>query len=176
MNPFKRTYTAAEIEFFHFLFQVKLFEKLNRKEMLLFLPYLHPRTYKLNEVVFFRHDPSRALYLIHKGEITLKLDVGDHFEKVVRLSDHASIGNNCLIHGSKRIYNAIVSSQTCELYVIPQVNILAIFEGRNAIKAKMMEAFAELMNDNFNSLLSAYQVSHGFLDLEEMFRGLHRGS
>lgn len=175
MNPFKRTYTASELEYIHFLSQSKLFEKLNRKEMLLFLPYMHLRTYKLNEVVFFRNDPSRALYLIRKGEITLKLDVGDHFETITRLSDNASIGNNCLIKDSRRIFNAIVSSPICELYVIPQVNILAVFESRSSIKAKMIESFGELMSDNFNAILGTYQSSHGFFDLEEMFRDLTRG-
>ena len=61
INPFKKSYTQKELNHFRFLSRIKLFERLNYKEMSLFLPYFYLREYKMDEVVFFRNDPA---YLI----------------------------------------------------------------------------------------------------------------
>ncbi len=175
LNPFQKTYTQSELDYFRFLSRVKLFERLTKKQMLLFRPYLHLRNYRQNEVVFFRNDPSQALYLIKTGQVTMSVDIGNRFETVSRMVSHASIGNNCLVKNSKRIYNAVVTSPVGELYVIPQFNILNIFERRPLVKSRMMESLAELMDENFRSLFVAYRSNHGFFDLEEMFRGMNKG-
>ncbi|NJO02375.1 MAG: Crp/Fnr family transcriptional regulator [Bacteroidia bacterium] len=175
MNPFRRSYTQVEQNYFKFLSKFKLFERLNRAEMLLFIPHLHLRNYRINEVVFFRNDPSQALYLIKSGELTMLLDVGDHFETVVGFGPLVSVGNNSLLEDSKRIFTAVVSSVVCEIYVLPRVNILDIFEQNPLIRAKMMESLAELLNENFSVMLRAYQVSHGLFDLEGMFSAFEMG-
>jgi CRP/FNR family transcriptional regulator, cyclic AMP receptor protein len=61
LNPFRKTYSVKELNIFRFLAKNALFAKLSKREMALFLPYLHVRRYERNEVVFFRNDPSRAL-------------------------------------------------------------------------------------------------------------------
>lgn len=169
-NPFKRTYTQDEQEYFDFLGKNKLFEQLTKKEMSYFLPYLHLRKYQKNEVVFFRNDPSQALYIVKSGEIGLKLDVKDRFETIMTIQTPITLGNNALLKNAHRIYNAIVISNQASLYVIPQVNILGIFERFPEIKAKMLESLAEIYYDNFNNLFISYQATHGFFELEEMFR------
>jgi len=176
MNPFKRTYNKEELKQFEFLNKNKLFSKLNKKEMQLFLPYLHLRLYQENEVVFFRNDPSQALYIIKEGEVTLKLDINERFETITKIEKNASFGNNALLPKTRRTYNAIVSTVFSEIYVIPQVNIFYIFEGHSTIKAKMMQSLAEIFNTDFGKLLKAYQSTHGFFDLGEMFADMEYGS
>ena len=176
MKPFKRTYTKQEQKQFEFLSKNKLFSNLNKKEMQLFLPYLHLRLYQENEVVFFRNDPSQALYLIKEGEVTLKLDINDRFENITTIEKQASFGNNALLPKARRVYNAIVSSGFCEIYVIPQVNMIFIFEGHALIKSKMMQSLAEVFNTDFGRLLKAYQSTHGFFDLAEMFANMEYGA
>ena len=34
-----------------------------------FVPYLYPRKYKKDEVVFFRDDPSQALYIVKREKL-----------------------------------------------------------------------------------------------------------
>lgn len=169
-NPFKRTFTENEISYFEFLRKNKLFEQLNKKEMCYFLPHLHLRKYQRNEVVFFRNDPSQALYIIKSGVVGLKLDVKDHFETIMVVDTHAPLGNNALLKNARRIYNAIVDSPTASLYVIPQVNILSIFERYPEVKGKMLESLSEIHYDNFTNLFSTYQSTHGFFELESVFR------
>ncbi len=175
MNPFKRTYTPYELKYFDFLAKNKLFERLNKKEMLPFLPYLHLRKYPKNEAIFFRNDPSQALYLIKKGQVALEMDIKDHFETIVVVEDHVALGHNALLNNSRRLYNAIVRSDSALIYVIPQVNIQSIFDRHAIIKAKMLESLAEIINENFGILFSSYKDTHGFFDLEEVFREVQHG-
>ena len=66
-NPFEKTFTTRELELLNYFGKVQVFENLTDNELSLFLPYFHERVYKKNEVIFFRGDPSRALYIIKKG-------------------------------------------------------------------------------------------------------------
>lgn len=169
-NPFLRTYTEHEENYFRFLGNNKLFEKFTKKEKSLFIPHMHMRVYQQNEVVFFRNDPSQALYIVKTGLVSLTLDVKDRFEKIMLINAYTSLGHNALLPDARRIYNAIVSSDTSQIYVIPKVNIDSIFERQPSIKSKMLEAMAEIFNENFNNLLVTYQATHGFFELEEIFR------
>lgn len=169
INPFKRTYTQSELKYFDFLTQNKLFEELTKKELLLFLPFLYLRKYTKNEVVFFRNDPSQALYLIKSGKITFKLDIGQRFEPIAEVYSPAVIGNSALLNKAKRVYTAVVTSDVSEIYVLPQVNIFNIFERRPIIKAKMLEALSEIYHQDFSTLFNTYQSTQGFFDLNHVF-------
>ncbi|OJJ16070.1 cyclic nucleotide-binding protein [marine bacterium AO1-C] len=175
INPFSRSYTKDELRLFEFLQKNKLFGHLTRKELSEFLPHLYLRNYQQNEVIFFRNDPSQALYLIKSGTIALKIDVNDNFETFAHIKDNASVGNNALIEKTKRIYSAIVESETAQLYVVPQVNILNIFDSHVKIKAKVFASLAEIYNSNTTNLMKAYQATSGFFDLEQMYKNLEYG-
>jgi len=131
--------------------------------------------YKQDEVVFFRGDPSQALYLINEGRVSLELDMGTKFETIVQLQSGASFGNNSLLKKSKRIFNSFVISPFCQLYVLPQVNIQEIFDNHPLIKAKMLESLVEIYNDNLSNLCKTYQSVHGFFELGEMFKDVVQG-
>lgn len=167
-NPFQKSYSSEELSVFGFLSKVKLFEKLNYDEMAYFLPYLYSRKYGNNEVVFFRKDPSQAIYIIKKGVISLLMDLGNNFEKFNELGMGRSLGNNALLKGTYRSYNAIVSSNEAELFVIPHVNIMDIFTNHLKIKSKMLESLSELYNEYTLGLINAYQSSKGFFSLDNV--------
>lgn len=169
-NIFGRNYTQSELQLLDFLAHLRLFSRLTKKEQSLFLPFMHLRIYKQNEIVFFRNDPSQALYMVKEGKVNIELDYSDEFETIAVLQKNAIFGLDALVHKTKRVYNAMVISPFCQLYVIPQVNIFTIFEAKSVIKAKMMEVYAELMNEHWNALFSHYRSSLGFFDLKEMFR------
>ena len=175
INPFSRSYTKEQLELFEFLLKNKLFAQLTRKEMSEFLPHLYLRTYQQNEVIFFRNDPSQALYLIKMGTVALKIDVNDTFETFAHIQPTASLGNNALLGKAKRVYNAIVESETAQLYVIPQVNMLNIFDSHMKIKAKVFASLAEIYNNNTTNLMKAYQATSGFFDLGQMYKNLEYG-
>jgi len=175
INPFSRSYTRDELRLFEFLQKNKLFAHLTRKEMSEFLPHLYLRNYQHNEVIFFRNDPSQALYLIKSGTIALKVDVNDNFETFAHIKTNASLGNNALIEKTKRIYSAIVESETAQLYVVPQVNILNIFDSHVKIKAKVFASLAAIYNNNTTNLMKAYQATSGFFDLEQVYKNLEYG-
>lgn len=169
INPFKRTYTKSEQQFFEFLLQYRVFSEMSKKELLMFLPFLYLRRYKQNEVIFFRNDPSQALYLLKTGEVTFQLDIAGKFETIARVLAPASIGNSALIHKARQVYSAIVTSRESELYVLPRVNIVEIFEQNPTVKAKMLEALTEIYHKDFSTLFASYQSTQGFFDLNHIF-------
>ncbi|MDQ3393206.1 MAG: cyclic nucleotide-binding domain-containing protein [Bacteroidota bacterium] len=169
INPFKKTYTLSELNLFRFLAKLKLFESLSHEEMALFQPYLYLRTYKEGEAVFFRNDPSHALYIIKNGNISLNIDIKDKFEVLGVLKAGSAFGDNSLLKNSRRIYSAVTESEMAELYVVPQVNIMEIFNLHPVIKAKMLNSLAEMYNEYTVNLFKAYKSSFGFFNLGEAY-------
>lgn len=167
INPFKKTYSEEEVALFNFLQGISLFKQLNYEELANFLPYLYLRKYNEEEAVFFRNDPSHALYLIKDGLVSLCLDVDGKFETIAEISPRRAFGSNALIEGARRNYNAIVISSVAELYVIPHVNIRDIFSDEPRIKAKMMTALASLYDDYTTGLFKSYRSSIGFFKLSQ---------
>ncbi|TVP52878.1 MAG: cyclic nucleotide-binding domain-containing protein [Mongoliibacter sp.] len=169
INPFSRTFNASELETFQFLAQTYLFARLKNMEMARFLPALHIRKYKRDEVVFFSGDPSQALYIVKSGKIRLTIDVKDNFESINEVRKSEVFGENALLENVKRIYTAIVASEEAELYVIPHFAIQEVFDSHSKIKAKMMTSLAEFYNQNNFRLFKSYRSSFGFFNLQEMF-------
>jgi len=169
LNPFKKTYDHKQMVLFKFLKEIKLFEQLSFEQLSHFIPFMHMRVYKKDEVVFFRDDPSHALYLTQKGEISLTIDIQDRFESLGFLSENKSFGDNALIPGARRIYNAVVASEKAQIYVIPQINIFEIFDHYPKIKAKVLESYTQQQNDYMARLFSTYKTNFGFFDLGHVY-------
>ncbi|SIO25062.1 Crp/Fnr family transcriptional regulator [Algoriphagus halophilus] len=168
-NPFSKTYSPEDHEMFDFLSQIKFFESMKNKEMARFLPAMHHRTYKRDEVVFFSKDPSQALYLVKRGQITLTIDVRDTFETILEINKGEAFGENSLLENAKRTYTAIIVSEEADLIVIPYYAIQEIFSSNPKIKAKMMTSLAEYYNENNQRLFRSYRESFGFFSLRQMF-------
>ena len=170
INPFKRSYTQKELNTFRFLSRIKLFERLNYKEMSYFLPYFYLREYKIDEVVFFRNDPGNALYLVKSGKVSINVDIEDEFELLSVVKSGGAFGENALISDSNRINTCIIYSERAELYVLPKVNIHELFEAHIEIKTKMMESLAELANEYMNNLFKGYRSSLGLFNLSQVYK------
>ena len=171
INPFKKSYSREEINTFRFLSRIKLFSLLSNDELSEFVPFLYLRKYKKDEVVFFRDDPSQALYIVKRGEVTLNIDINNQFEKLVEVKSGQAFGDNTLLTNTKRLYTAVTSSDTATIFVIPQVNIHEIFNSNDRIKAKMLTSMAEMYNQYTGNLFKAYKSSFGFFDIAEAYRG-----
>lgn len=170
INPFKKSYTSKELNTFRFLSRIKLFERLNYKEMSYFLPYFYLREYKMNEVVFFRNDPGNALYLVKSGKVSINIDIEDEFEMLNVIKSGSAFGESALLVDSNRIYTSIIHSERAELYVLPKVNIHEIFNGHPVIKTKMVESLTELYNDFMVSLFKGYKSSLGLFNLSQVYK------
>lgn len=168
-NPFKKSYSNKELQLFRFLNKIKLFERLTYDELALFTPFMFKRTYMQNEVVFFRNDPSQALYLIKSGSISLNIDMQDKFEVLAILNKGQAFGDNALLDNTRRIYTSLAITEKAEIYVIPQVNLLEVFENHSNIKAEVFNSLAELYNSYTTNLFNAYRSSFGFFNLGEAY-------
>ncbi len=169
LRIFKKSYGEKDINFFRYLGRMKIFEQLTYEEMALFKPYFYLREYKMDEVVFFRNDPSNALYLVKSGKVSFSIDVKNGFETMLTLKSGNAFGENALLENGQRLYNAIVISEKSELYVLPKVNIDDILENHVKVKAKMMESLAEIYNDYNLKIFKGYKSSLGIFHLGQVF-------
>ena len=172
INPFKfqKTYTVDEINTFRFLRHCDLFHDFSEREMELFMPYMYEREYNENEVIFFRGDPSTALYILKSGRVKLNIEVNDSFEELADLKNKGiAFGDNAIIGDGKRFYNAIVCSQKSILYVIPSINIMDVLNSNPKVKAKMMKNLAVRYRGYVESLFRVYQNNYGFFELNPVF-------
>jgi len=166
---FKKSFSVDEFKLFSFLQGVKLFEQLNNEELSLICPHLHLRKYKNKEVVFFCNDPSSALYIIRTGKVSLNVDIRDDFELLTSIKTRNAFGENSLIPKTKRIYTSIVESEDAELYVLPQIMMLDIFEDYPTIKAKVMSSYVEIYNHYTMNLIKSYRSAYGFFELKMVY-------
>lgn len=169
INPFKKKYTDKELVLFRFLRKVKVFERLDNKELAVIIPFLYLRNYKQEEVVFFRNDPSNAFYIVKNGRVSLNIDIQDRFEVLTEVGPNQAFGDNSLLEKAKRIYTAIVMSEQAEIYVIPHVNLMEIFQDHPEIRGKIMTSLSELYNQYTKNIFRAYQSSFGFFNLSNAY-------
>ena len=169
-NPFSKTYTTEELTQFLFLRNFDLFAKFTDKELSVLLPYLHERVFVKEEVVFFRNDPSHALYLLKKGKVRLSLDINEKFEELGELGPFSMLGENCLLYGTKRPMNAHVISETATFSVIPKDNLIYIMESSPEIKLKLMESLAMINEMHLKMVFKHYRSGFGLFSLSEVFK------
>lgn len=168
-NPFKKKYTPEEIAIFDYLANIRIFERLEPRQLHYFIPHLYERRYKQNEVIFFRGDPSHALYLIREGRVALNIDINESFEKLTEVGTGAAIGESCLLKKTTRQLNAIVTSESAGFFAIPQDGIFEIFDTHPKVKVKMLESLAEIYNQYNETLFGAYKASLGFFNLGSLY-------
>ena len=168
-NPFKKTYSEQEFNKITYLSQLYLFQNLSHEEIATFVPFIYERTYQDKEIIFFRRDPSHALYILKEGKVQINIDIKDTFEKILYIHPDRAFGESCFLKGKTRGANAVVVSEEALLYVIPQVNIFNIFESNVEIKAKMMETLANFYNEIHANMMNSYQSSAGFFHLTDLY-------
>jgi len=172
-NPFKKRYSTQEMSLFRFMSQIKQFESLNYDELSQIAPCMYLRTFNQDEVVFFRGDPSYALYIVKNGKVSLRVDINDKFEELTNVRPGEAFGDNSLLNNTTRIYTSVVVSEKADLYVIPQANLLDILNDHPVIRAKIMTSFSELYNDYTSILFKKYRSSFGFFDLGMVYDKSH---
>ena len=168
-NPFKKTYSEEELEKITYLSKLFLFNNLTHEEIAAFVPYIYEREYRDQEIIFFRKDPSHALYILRDGRVQINIDVNDTFEKLVYIEPDTAFGESCLMKNKVRGANAMVVSEEANFYVIPQVNIFDIFESNIELRAKMMETLANFYSEIHSNMISSYRSSSGFFHLADLY-------
>lgn len=168
-NPFAHKYSSKDKQLMGFLKKMLLFSCLTDEELMIFLPNLYLRNYTRDEIVFFRNDPSQALYMIKSGQIRLDLDIGERFEELGKIRTGDFFGENCLVQGSNRLYNAICCDAVTELYILPLANILEIFEEYPRIKSKMYQMLSEHQQKQIQNIFGAYRESFGIFELNHSY-------
>ncbi|WP_338764717.1 cyclic nucleotide-binding domain-containing protein [Bernardetia sp. ABR2-2B] len=176
-NPFARKYSSQDKKLMNFLRKMLIFSCLTDEELMAFLPNLYLRNYSKDEIIFFRNDPSQALYIVKSGQVRLDLDVGERFEELGKITEGEFFGENCLVQGSHRLYNAICSDSITELYILPLANILEIFEEYPRIKSKIYEMMSKNQQDYIQNIFNAYRDSFGIFELSHSyFKGENRNN
>lgn len=168
-NPFKKSFTQQEQTLFRFLSKTRIFEGMSNEELSGLLPHLFLRTYKQNEVVYFREDPGAALYLVKSGSVSASLDIDGQLETLTHIKPFGFFGQEALMPIQKRLCNMVVDSEEAELYVIPQVNLLEYADRSRRFKAKLYHNQSKVNAEFMTKLFKSYRQEFGLFELKQAF-------
>lgn len=166
---FTKTYSQEDKAFFDFLSQNKIFELLSFSELEKIKPIMYLRTYTEDEAVFFRNDPSQAIYIIKEGVVNFNMQYSGGWEHLFSKKDGQIFGQNGIIEHSVRNYNAIVSSSKASIYVIPQEGLLEIFSKDEELKTKVFTAFMTYYSGYVSDIFSTYRDNLGFFEMSQVY-------
>ncbi len=99
-------------ELLHVLRHVPIFQHLPRRVLKTMLPYLHTRTYRRHEVIYFEGDPGLGLYIITRGTVRLLMEnEKGQFEELARLSEYDTCGHLALLGEFRRMETAQAATE-----------------------------------------------------------------
>lgn len=127
------------------------------------------REYAKNEVIFFRNDPSLAVYVVKSGKIGLAFDVQEEWEYIHWYQEGASFGESSLLANTKRIVSAVSISSKTELYVWPQESLFELLAQDMTFKLQIMENLCRIQYDFEQKIFIHYRRTSGFFDIQGMF-------
>jgi CRP-like cAMP-binding protein len=166
---FRKRYTTKEQSLYRFLRSNVLFKNLSSEQLERIVPHLFLRQFKLNEVIFFQKDPSQALYIIKSGRVKLYIDTHHEEEKLIVLERGFMFGQNSIIEGTRRNYNAIVVSEGAEIYALPRVSLIEVMQKDLALKAAIHSELAAYFSEYISKVFSTYKRNFGFFELNQIY-------
>jgi len=169
-NFFKSKLTDQEKHKLQFLVKNEVFQRLNRHELILLLPLMYEREYNQNEVVFFRNDPSMAVYILKEGTVEFFLDMNEKEEKLFEARRGQVFGQNGAIEKSKRNYSAKVTSEAAKIYALPQLALFDLMDKHPALKLKIKEAFLSYYAQYVSKIFKAYRLNNGFFEINQIYQ------
>ena len=138
-RPREDAYTR---ELLHVLRHVPIFQHLPRRVLKTVLPYLHTRTYRRHEVIYFEGDPGLGLYIIIRGTVRLLMEnENGQFEELARLSEYDTCGHLALLGEFPRMETAQAATEVQVLGLFrPDLKLL--LRRHPAVGAAILQAVA----------------------------------
>lgn len=172
-SKLQKKYTKEELALFDFFRSNFLFKDLKNKELVHVIEAMHLRTYKENEIVFFRDDPALAVYFIKNGEVLLDCEFGEEKEMLAHCNSSDVFGFGSFAMKTPRLFNATVTSHSAEIYLWPTVSIRELFAKHPEIQGKIQHELVRFYEGYTQNLFHTYRESYGFFQLKDLYDELY---
>ena len=169
INLLRNKYTSQEKEQFAFLRENVLFKGFTDKELNFIQPLMHERKFGKDEIVFFRNDPSLALYFVYEGEVTLYLDTDGVEEHLINVEKGYIFGQNSIIENAQRNYNAKITGEGATLFVIPRAGIIDVLYRHPRLHSHVLTNLSTYFNGYITKVFSKYRENVGFFELSQIY-------
>jgi CRP-like cAMP-binding protein len=169
-NPFARSYSVAELNLIRFLGKTSIFKYLNKNQLHALAGRLQVRMYSKEEVVFFRNDPSLAVYVIKAGKVGLAFDRQDEWEYIQSFQEGECFGESSVLANTKRALSAVSLSSDTELFVWPQESLFELFEQDKGLKLQVVENLCKVQHESEHRIFNHYRRTSGFFDIGSMLQ------
>lgn len=150
------------------------FSNLNARELKFLLPFMHKRTFKKGEVIFFRNELSTGVYIIQKGEIQyfIKVDQCEQEEVLRTLKPYDTVGENGFLEAKKRHLTAIATQDSTILHFIATGHLRRFAEDNPDFKNHVLEQLAQTYETYHNNILDFYIQNNSFFQLKYLYTSL----
>ena len=169
MRFFRDKYSKQEKEQFAFLRKNILFKGFTDKELNFIQPLMHERTFGKNEAVFFRNDPSLALYFVYEGEVSLYLDTDGVEETLINIEKGYIFGQNSIVENAHRNYNAKVSGDSATLFVIPRAGLMDVLGRHPRLHSHVLTNLSAYFDSYISKVFSKYRENVGFFEISQIY-------
>jgi CRP/FNR family cyclic AMP-dependent transcriptional regulator len=156
------------------LAQVPMFKSLGSEDLQRLSARLQPRRYEQGEVIFHRDDVGTALYLIRKGEVTIRLSSPEGKEVTLALLRRGeSFGELALLDAEPRSTDAVAREETSLLSLNREDFRRFLVERPEVVPAllaelsRMVRRVTQLVHDA-NFLDARARLARVLLDLAEV--------
>ncbi|WP_164021037.1 Crp/Fnr family transcriptional regulator [Pyxidicoccus trucidator] len=127
------------------LAQVSMFEQLEGEDLEQLSALLRTRRYAKGEVIFHQGDVGRALYVIRKGEVAIRLSSPDGKEVILALLDRGDFfGELALLDGEPRSTDAVAREET-DLLSIQREDFHAFLNARPKVALGLLANLSRLV-------------------------------
>ena len=162
---FKRRFSASERATIDFLRPTRFFSGMDAHVLASLHPYLHKRSYKPQEVVFFRQDPALALYILHTGSVQAFFPQADKPEPLQSFSPGDVFGYEALLPNKKRLFDAIATENT-RLWAISHADLRALMAQDTRAAAQLLDRIAQCTQQSLENICQHYGEQVGFFQLK----------
>ena len=165
----RNKYSSQEKLQFDFLRKNILFKGFSDKELNFIQPLIHERTFGKNEIVFFRNDPSLALYFVYEGEVSLYLDADGIEENLINVEKGYVFGQNSIVENAHRNYNAKIAGELATLFVIPRAGLMDVLTRHPRLHSHVLTNLSTYFNGYISKVFSKYRENVGFFEISQIY-------
>ncbi len=147
---FNRAYDKDTIEKIRFLSNIYLFRGIKKRDLLYILENLYEKKYLKGEVVFYRGDIGKALFIVYKGKLGLYKDI--NLPAIAEVNNGEFVGEMALLEEMPRTLTAMALTDS-EVFMLYKVNLEKMIKTKPRISSLLTYNLACVLSARIRSVV-----------------------
>ncbi|MGC8866798.1 MAG: cyclic nucleotide-binding domain-containing protein [Elusimicrobiales bacterium] len=151
---FNKAYDKNTLEKIKFLSSIYLFRGIKRRDLLYVLENLYEKKYLKGEIIFFKGDIGKALFIVYRGRIGLYRNINGPLVAEVREGEF--VGEMALLEEMTRTLTAVALYDS-EVFMFYRVNLEKMIKTKPRISSILTYNLACILSSRLRSMIENEQ-------------------